>query len=74
MVMKVSSSSGTCSIRVWVDTVSLRTSFSVIASRSQLWTFGDMVNNPSGDRVTRGACIDLLYTLMTVHGFWTGVT
>jgi hypothetical protein len=58
--MEVSSSSGTCSIRAWVDTVSLRTCFGVIASRSQLQTSGDMANISSGEWVMRGACIDLL--------------
>jgi hypothetical protein len=58
--MEVSSSSGTCSIRAWVDTILLRTRFAVIASQSQLWTSGDMANNSSGNRVMRGACINLL--------------
>jgi hypothetical protein len=57
-----------------VDTISLRIHFSMIALQSWLRTYGDIANNSSGDRVTRGACIDLLYTLTTVHGFWIGAT
>jgi hypothetical protein len=38
----------------------------MIASQSQLWTSRDIVKSSSSDRVTIGACIDLLYTLMIV--------